>query len=214
MTTASMLIVLLSPGTEDRAHASALTSLAARLESTLDGPSVRVAFAERAWPTLTATVGRELDRGAVREVLVVPMFLSAGYASTVDVPATVAQAHLDHDVPVRLTAALGTDLSLIPALDRAAPAGRAVVLVPDDTRDGAARERLDRLASAWSAQRGTPVAVGYPTSAPTSSTQVERLTSGRRRPAVVPFTVDTLADSPELAALVAARYRTRVAVSV
>jgi len=208
MTSTDTLIVLLSPGTDDRAHVAALATLAARVESALDGPAVRTAFVERAWPTLTATVGRELDRGSVREVIVVPMFLHSGYPATVDIPAAVAQAHLDHGVPVHVTAPLGSDPRLIPALDRMAPGLRPVVLAVDDTRDGAARERLQRLADAWSAARGTPVAVGFATTAPTVETITARLKSGRVRPAVIRLAVETLVEAPELVDAVATRAAT------
>jgi sirohydrochlorin ferrochelatase len=204
----STLIVLLSPGTDDRAHVAALATLAARVESALNGPAVRTAFVERAWPTLTATVGRELDRGSVREVIVVPMFLHSGYPATVDLPAAVAQAHLDHVVPVHVTAPLGSDPRLIPALDRMAPGSRPVVLAVDDTRDGAARERLQRLADAWSAARGTPVAVGFATTAPTVETVTTRLKPGRVRPAVIRLAVEALVDTPELVDAVATRAAT------
>jgi sirohydrochlorin ferrochelatase len=199
------LIVLLSPGTDDRALATALTALATRVEAALEGPAVRIAYVDRAWPTLTATVGRELDRGLVDEVIVVPLFLHSGYPATVDVPAVVAQAHLDHAVQVRVTAPLGSDPRLIPALERQAPGSRPVVLAVDDTRDGAARERLQRLADAWSATRGTPVAVGYATTAPTVETVQARLKSGRVRPATVPLSIESLAGAPELADVVVGR---------
>ena len=205
MTSTSTLFVLLSPGTDDRAHVAALATLAARVEASLDGPAVRTAFVERAWPTLTATIGRELDRGAVREVIVVPMFLHAGYPATVDVPAAVAQAHFEHGVPVHVTPPLGSDPRLIPALDRQVPGSRPVVLAVDDTRDGAARERLQRLADAWSAARGTPVAVGFATTAPTVETVTARLRAGRVRPAVVRLAIETLVKAPELVDSIAAR---------
>ena len=214
MTSTSTLIVLLSPGTDDRAHVAALATLAARVEASLDGPAVRTAFVERAWPTLTATIGRELDRGSVREVIVVPMFLHSGYPATVDVPAAVAQAHFEHGVPVHVTAPLGSDPRLIPALDRQVPGSRPVVLAVDDTRDGAARERLQRLADAWSAARGTPVAIGFATTAPTVETVTARLRAGRVRPAVVRLTIETLVEAPELANEVAGRVMgTRIPVS-
>ena len=204
------LTVLLFPGTQPTAR---VQHLVARVATLVEGP-VQAAFAERSWPTLSAALGRALDVGPVDEVIVVPMFLHAGYPATVDVPAVVAQARIEHGVPVHLTAPLGPDPGLVDALERAVPAGRAVVLVPDDTRDGAVRERLDRLARQWGESRGTPVAIGYPVSAPTRDTQVQRLASGRRKPVVVAFSVDTLAESAELAAVVAARYRSRIAVNV
>lgn len=205
MTSTSTLIVLLSPGTDDRAHVAALATLAARVEASLDGPAVRTAFVERAWPTLTATIGRELDRGSVPEVIVVPMFLHSGYPATVDVPAAVAQGHFEHGVPVHVTAPLGSDPRLIPALDRQVPGSRPVVLAVDDTRDGAARERLQRLADSWSAARGTPVAVGFATTAPTVETVTARLRAGRVRPAVVRLALETMVEAPELADAIAAR---------
>ena len=196
------LTVLLASGTDSRFEE--LTALATRVQGQLGTP-VAIAYADRAWPTLTAALGRALDGGPVDEVVVVPMFLHAGYPATVDLPASVARARLEHDIPIRVTAPLQPDLSLLPALDRLAPAGRPVVLVPEDTRDGAVRARLDALAQAWSAERRTPVAVGYPVSAPTAATQTTRLTQGRRRPVTVSFTVPALAKAPELATLVAQR---------
>jgi hypothetical protein len=89
-----------------------------------------------------------------------------------------------------------------------APGSRPVVLAVDDTRDGAARERLQRLADAWSAARGTPVAVGFATTAPTVETVTARLKSGRVRPAVIRLAVEALVDTPELVDAVATRAAT------
>lgn len=155
------LIVLLAHGSPDPRSSVATHDVARRLSEQLPHDAVRAAFLDRDWPTLTAAIGRQLDRGPVEEVVVVPMFLNNAYHARSDVPAAVATARLDHAVPITVSPAIGADARLLDELDAQLPVHRPAVLATAGTSDVSAQRELAALAGEWSRRRQTPVLVSY-----------------------------------------------------
>lgn len=157
----SRLIVLLAHGSPDPRAAVATHDIARRLAEVLPGFAVRAAFLDRDWPTLTAAIGRELDRGPIEDAIVVPMFLNNAYHVRSDVPAAVAAARLDHAVDIRVAAPIGAEPRLLAALDRHLPDNRPAVLATAGTSDVSAQRDLAGLAAKWQERRQAPVVVSY-----------------------------------------------------
>ncbi len=178
------LIVLLAHGSTDPRSAVATHDVARRLAEQLPHDAVRAAFLDRDWPSLPDAIGRELDRGPVDEVLVVPMFLNNAYHARSDVPAAVAAARLEHAVTITVAPPIGADARLLGALDAQLPEHRPAVLATAGTSDIAAQRDLAALAQEWSRRRQTPVLVSYASQAdPGTDAAIAEL---RRRTGVEP----------------------------
>jgi sirohydrochlorin ferrochelatase len=155
------LIVLLAHGSPDPRAAVATHDVARLLAERLPKHAVRAAFLDRDWPTLTAAIGRELDRGHVEDVVVVPMFLNNAHHARSDVPDAVATARRDHATPISITPPIGAEPRLLDAIDAQLPARRPAVLATAGTSDVAAQRDLVALAELWEQRRQTPVVVSY-----------------------------------------------------
>jgi sirohydrochlorin ferrochelatase len=100
-------LVLAAHGTRDPAGIAEIDAMAAAVGARLPGVAIEVGYVDVLEPTLVAVLSGVSADGLV---IVVPLFLTAGYHVRVDVPAAVA-ASPHHDV--RVTPALGPDPALV-----------------------------------------------------------------------------------------------------
>ncbi len=153
------VLVACSHGTDDTGGRRAILGLVASVRASRPGLEVREAFVDVQEPRVGAVVGEALDEG--RDVVVVPLLLSAGFHVHVDIAAAVAAP--------RAVAAhtLGPDPRLVEVLVRrlravGAGSGDAVVLAAAGSSDPRAARDVEavvaRLRSVWTAG---PVTVGY-----------------------------------------------------
>lgn len=167
-------VILLAHGSPDPRSSEATRALAATLERRRFGTTVRAAFLQHDEPTL-AQVSQELATEGVRRAVVVPAFLSNAFHARVDVPEAVRAAEESSAVQLDVTDAIGPDGALLAALDRALPAGPAV-LATAGTSDGEAQVAFERLAAVWADRRRAPVVVAYASQAePDIAAAVARL---------------------------------------
>ncbi|MCC2308218.1 sirohydrochlorin chelatase [Cellulomonas chengniuliangii] len=153
------MLVACSHGTDDVRGRHAIRGLVASVRAARPGLDVREAFVDVQEPRVDSVVRAASDEG--RDVVVVPLLLSAGFHVHVDIAAAVA-------APRAVAAhALGPDPRLVEVLARrlrgaGAGAGDAVVLAAAGSSDPRAARDVEavvaRLRSAWTAG---PVTVGY-----------------------------------------------------
>ncbi len=106
------------------------------------GLPVEAAFLDHTDPDLVTAVDRLADVGH-REIVVVPLFLTAAYHARVDSPAAVDRVQARHpDIRLRLADVVGTDPLLLTALDDRL--SEALELAPSGTA-GRTGARLGRL---------------------------------------------------------------------
>jgi sirohydrochlorin ferrochelatase len=219
-------LVAVAHGSRDPAAAAATRALLDEVRRQRPGLDVREAYLDHAAPRLAEVVPM-LDRAVV-----VPLLLGAAYHSRVDIPAAIG------DRPGVLQAAvLGPDPLLLEAMERrltevgipAGDAGTAVVLAAAGSSDPAAVEGVRALARDWSRSGWWDVEAAFASAAgPTVEEAVAGLRRrGAPRVAVASYllfpglfadrlasagadvTSDPLADGPEVARLVLARYDAR-----
>lgn len=176
--------ILLAHGSPDRRSGDAARALAATFEGRSFDTTVRVAFLQHDEPTLTE-VADDLAREGVESAIVVPAFLSSASHVRVDVPQAVDDAEAASGLHLDVTEPIGPDGALLAALDRALPAGPAV-LATAGTSDVDARVAFERLAEIWADRRGAPVLVAYASQAgPDVATAVAELEQATGQGAVV-----------------------------
>lgn len=177
-------VILLAHGSPDRRSAEATRALATSVASRTLGMTVCTAFLQHDEPTL-ADVADALASDGHRRAIVVPAFLSNAFHARVDVPQAVDQAVTSSGIHLNLTDAIGPDRALLTALDRALPAGPAV-LATAGTSDRDAQRAFERLAAVWAQRRHAPVNVAYASQAePDIATALARLEEETGREAVV-----------------------------
>lgn len=152
-------LVLAAHGTRDPAGPPVLDELA-DAAATRGGGAVRVAYVDVIAPTV-ADVLTSIEG----PVVVVPVFLAAGYHVRVDLPGQVEACGRGD---VTIAPFLGPDdRLLIAVVDRLAEAGwrrgdgAAVVLAAAGSSDARALADVDAVARALPAHVGVPVSVGY-----------------------------------------------------
>ena len=153
----SPLVVLLAHGSPDPRSSAAVEDVAARLETFLDGPSVRAAYLDHNWPTLTAAIGRERDAGSLQEVVVLPLLLSNASHALRDSPAAVTTAERDSRLAITVGETVGLDLSLALALDAQIPDAAPVVAAWASGRSQQAQDAMRDLVAAWKQATGREV---------------------------------------------------------
>ncbi|MFC0005901.1 sirohydrochlorin chelatase [Micromonospora siamensis] len=192
-------VVLVAHGSRDPRAAGATRALARAVEAARPGGVVLPSWLDHTEPGPTAVL-RELAAAGHRDVVLVPLLLTAAYHRRVDVPAAVAAAReTAPDLTVRVTDVLGpvagaVDDALLAALRRrlaeATPGGYdALVLAAAGTRDPRARGSVGRVAAALGEALHVPVRVSYASAAPPAAgPAVARLRAGgARRVAVAAY---------------------------
>lgn len=153
----SPLVVLLAHGSPDPRSSAAVEDLAERFETFLDGPTVRVAYLNHNWPTLTAAVGRERDAGSLQDVVVLPLLLSNASHALRDVPAAVTDAERDSRISITVGETIGMELALALALDSQAAPGSPIVLAWAGGRSTQAQSATQSLVAGWREETGREV---------------------------------------------------------
>jgi sirohydrochlorin ferrochelatase len=216
------VLLAVAHGSRDPAAQQTVLSLAGRAGGLAPGIEVRTAFVQNAAPSLAEA----LAAAGGRDVVVVPLLLSAGYHLGTDVGGAAGRA----GVPV--AAPLGPDPGLVPALaDRlraaGAPAGTPVVLAAAGSTDpraagdarhqatllsshlqapvlaafaSAARPTVGEAAADLAARTGGPVAVASYLLAP-------GVFAGRLRASGAAWVSAPLGDHPAVAGLILERFR-------
>jgi sirohydrochlorin ferrochelatase len=142
--------VLLAHGSPDPRSSTAVRRASAEVGARLPGHDVVAAFLDHDGPSLAEAVGGVPDE---RDVVVLPLLLSAAFHARVDVPAAVAGLAR----PVRLLDPLGHPPAVLDAL--LAPLAVPVVVVAAGTRVDAERAAFaDAVADAGARTATTAVA--------------------------------------------------------
>jgi sirohydrochlorin ferrochelatase len=149
-----MTLVLVAHGTQDPAGTAVTHEVAAQVRARLPRVPVHVAFASDVSGVLDSVAGR---------AVVVPAFLASGYHVRVDIPAQVGPR-------ARIAEPLGPAPALVAAAhDRLIATGwrrgDAVVLAAAGSSDPRALADTRRAALLLSARTGSPVDIGYVTTA-------------------------------------------------
>jgi sirohydrochlorin ferrochelatase len=151
--------------------------------------TVRHSFLDLAVPRTGPVLARLASVGR-REVVVVPLLLTAAYHSRVDVPAVLAAA-TPPGMVVRLAGVLGPDPRLVDGLvRRLAPRDGfdAVVLAAAGSSDPDALTTVRGTAAALGERYGVPCQAGFASAEPGVATVVRRLReSGAHRVAVASY---------------------------
>ena len=153
-------LILLAHGSPDPRAAPCTHHVAERVQACWPEGQVIAAFIEHDEPRLDEAV-RRLEVLGEDDIIIVPLLLSRAFHGRVDVPNAVAAVRETSSAAIRCAEVIGADEELLPALERGLPAAVPVVLAVAGTNDAAAQQDLDRLAGAWSLQRGAPVIVGH-----------------------------------------------------
>jgi sirohydrochlorin ferrochelatase len=165
----------------------------------LAGLEARGAFLGHAPPApLQVLPARAAQRGGDRDVVVLPLLLTAAFHSGTDIPGLLAEATAGLPrLRIRYGEPLGPHPGLVRALERRLaeagqdpaddPAGTAVVLAAAGSSHPAANAAIARMASGWQAARGwAEVRPGYASAAsPTPAEAVTDLLRGGARRVVV-----------------------------
>jgi sirohydrochlorin ferrochelatase len=175
------VLLAVAHGSRDPQAQRTVRSLARQVGELTPGVEVRAAFVQNAGPSLAGA----LAAAAERQVVVVPLLLSAGYHLSHDIEETAARA----GVPV--TDPLGPGPALVPALAyrlRAAgvPAGTPVVLAAAGSTDPRAAGDARAQAALLAAHVGAPVWAAFASaSQPTVAEAVAALTARTGGPVAV-----------------------------
>ena len=153
-------LILLAHGSPDPRAAPCTHHVAEKVQACWPEGQVIAAFIEHDEPRLDEAV-RRLEVLGEDDIIIVPLLLSRAFHGRVDVPNAVAAVRETSSAAIRCAEVIGADEELLPALERGLPAAVPVVLAVAGTNDAAAQQDLDRLAGAWSLQRGAPVIVGH-----------------------------------------------------
>jgi sirohydrochlorin ferrochelatase len=219
------VLLVVAHGSRDPRAQQTVRALAGRVSALAPAAEVRAAFVQNAEPSLAGT----LAAAGGRQVVVVPLLLSAGYHLGHDIAELAARAA----APV--AAPLGPDPGLIPALAgrlraAGAPPGTPVVLAAAGSTDpraiagarsqavllaahlqapvlaafaAAGRPPVDEAVTALTSRTGGPVAVASYLLAP-------GVFADRLRVSGAAWISAPLGDHPAVAALIVDRFRSRL----
>ncbi len=155
-------LLLVAHGSRDPRHAATVRELAAAVRRLRPGTRVEAAFLDHCGPDVDHVVGALAGAGA-REVVAVPLLLTAAFHARTDVPAVLAATRERHPgQALRQAGVLGPSPLLLEALERrvaqTAPAldraSTAVVLAAAGTSDPAALAVVEGVARRWRASGG------------------------------------------------------------
>jgi len=135
-------LLAVAHGTRSATGQRQIRDLVAAVARSRPGLDIRLSYADVQQPRIGAVVG------SVRDAVVVPLLLSAGYHVRVDIANAVAGT----GIPV--TAPLGPDDVLLESLTRHLPAADAVVLAAAGSSDPAWRAGIHALAGRMGASVG------------------------------------------------------------
>lgn len=158
-------LLAVAHGSRDPRAAPANAELLAAVAARLPGVAVRLAFLDHGPPDVGTALARLAAEGACGAV-VVPLLLTAGYHSRVDLPRALAGAPL----PVGYGSVLGPDRRLATALagrlaEAGVPADAPVVLAAAGSSDPAAQAQVRRMAELLGVRRSGPVTAAFATQA-------------------------------------------------
>ena len=190
-------LVAVAHGSRDPRAARTVTDLLARVQRRVPESPVHAAYLDFTAPG-PETKLRELARLGVREVVVLPLLLTVGYHSRVDIPAAVAAVQADiPDLAVHYGQTLGPDPLLLAGLERRLRAqgvvpggpGTAVVLAAAGSSDSDAVATIEASAREWRRRGWGDVRPAYASAArPTIGEAVAAMRAqGARRVAVAPY---------------------------
>jgi len=182
-------LLLLAHGSRDRRSVAATHALAREVSRVRPAVTVRCSFLDLAQPR-TGPVLTRLAAAGHREVVVVPLLLTAAYHSRVDVP-TVLAAATPPGLAVYQTGVLGPDSRLVDGLTRRLGPGDgfdALVLAAAGSSDPDALSTVGGTAAALGERYALPCQAGYASAEPGVATAVRQLRkSGARRVAVASY---------------------------
>ena len=188
-------LVVLAHGSRDPRSGVAVQEIVTSTRRLHPDAAVEAAFLDHNAPDLSRVVER-LARAGHREIVVVPLFLSAAYHARFDSPAAVSRAQERYPgVTLRLADVVGSDPSLLTALDdrlfevlrstrNASP--DALVLASAGTSDPAANEAVAALARLWGQRHRLPASAAFASTTTPSTGEAVRQwrRAGYRRVAV------------------------------
>ncbi|MDI5971735.1 sirohydrochlorin chelatase [Streptomyces sp. SL13] len=160
--TAAPVLLLVAHGSRDPRHAATVRTLAARVAALRPRTRVETAFLDHCDPAAGAVLDR-LAAGAVRDVVAVPLLLTAAYHARCDVPSVLAAARERHPgLTLRQAPVLGPSPLLVEALERRLSeagaawdrASTAVVLAAAGTSDAGALAVIEDVARQWRERGG------------------------------------------------------------
>ncbi len=191
-------LLAIGHGSRDPRAAATVQALLAEIRRRSPGTSTAVGYLDHAVPDVRGAMDRLAGEGA-REVVAVPLLLTAAYHSRVDVPRAIARArrHLP-GVTVGMGAVLGPHPLVLRALERRlrevdvwpGDGETAVVLAAAGSTDPLALATIEVLARRWQQEMGWwAVAPAYASaSGPTVATAVGALRrAGAPRVAVASY---------------------------
>lgn len=154
-----MTLLLVAHGTRDPRGTTVVAAIADAVRARLHSVPVELAFADVRPPTVTEVLGRIGDPA----VVVVPVFLAAGYHVRVDVP---QQVICSGRPDVLITRPLGPMPALVNAVyerirDAGWRPGDELVLAAAGSTDSRAVDDVRRAAELLSGRIGSPVRIGY-----------------------------------------------------
>jgi sirohydrochlorin ferrochelatase len=176
-------LLCVAHGSRDPRHGATIEALVAAARQ--DRPDLRLetAYLDHCAPSVGQAVSA-LEAAGERDVVVVPLLLSAAYHSKVDVPGVLRDAGSRHPrIALRRSGVLGPHPLLLGALRRrlgeagVAPGdpGTAVVLASAGTSDAAARALLEQVAAQWqAADRWGAVVPAYASASPPTTLDAVR----------------------------------------
>ncbi len=176
-------LIALAHGSKDPRSARTVREIVATTRRLRPGLRIETAFLDHVRPDLDTVVSR-LERQGHREVVVVPLLLTAAYHARVDVPAVVQQVNDTHaDVAVTTAHVIGPDAALLSILDeRLREALRlarvreldALVLAAAGSSDARANASIARIARLWGHRHRLPTSVAFASAAPPSTGEAVR----------------------------------------
>jgi sirohydrochlorin ferrochelatase len=152
-------LLAVAHGSRDPRAEMVLEALVARVRAERPGVEVTLAHLGHTTPDVGAALGSLVAQG-IREVVVVPLLLTAAYHSRVDLPAVLTEARLAHpDLTVTQSQVLGPHPLLFSLVKRrlaetGADASTSVVLGAIGTSDSAANAELADVAATLGASIG------------------------------------------------------------
>ncbi|MGH3713290.1 MAG: sirohydrochlorin chelatase [Micromonosporaceae bacterium] len=184
-------LLLLAHGSRDARSVVATRALARAVAAARPELAVRHSFLDLSFPR-TGPVLAGLAADGHRDVVAVPLLLTAAYHSRVDVPAVLAEAAVP-GASVRAAGVLGPDPRLLDALVRRLAAEPAVafdalVLAAAGSSDPRAVATVEGLAAALGERYGVPARAGFASAATPVDETVRRLRdTGAERVAVASY---------------------------
>lgn len=182
-------LLLLAHGSRDPRSVVATGALARAVAAARPELAVRHSFLDLSLPR-TGPVLAELAAEGHRDVVAVPLLLTAAYHSRVDVPAVLGEAAVPGQ-RVRTAGVLGPDPRLIDGLMRRlepAPAFDALVLAAAGSSDPRAVATVAGMATALGERYGVPARAGFASAATPVDQAVRALRdTGARRVAVASY---------------------------